>query len=104
ATAVLDKGKLVAASSMEEMTGQAAEFRVQVAKGFVPADDVQVLDGVVEASLQNDGKLLVVRFDGAKVAPEVVITATLKLLVSRDVLVLGVTRGKRLEERVLQLT
>ncbi len=103
-TAVLDKGKLVAASSMEEMTGQAAEFRVQVAKGFIPTDDVKVLDGVVEATSQNDGKLLVVRFDGAKVAPEVVITATLKLLVSRDVLVLSVSRGKRLEERVLQLT
>jgi hypothetical protein len=52
----------------------------------------------------NEGKLLVVRFDGAKVAPEIVITATLKLLVSRDVLVLSVSRGKRLEERVLQLT
>jgi ABC-type multidrug transport system ATPase subunit len=104
ATAVLDKGKLVAASSMAEMTGQAAEFRVQVAKGFVPADDVKVLEGVLESSVQNDGKLLVVRFDGSKVAPEVVITSTLKLLVSRDVLVLGVTRGQRLEERVLQLT
>jgi ABC-type multidrug transport system ATPase subunit len=104
ATALLDKGKLVAASSMEEMTGQASEFRVQVAKGFVPVDDVKVIDGVVHAEGLNDGKLLVVRFDGAKVAPEVVITATLKLLVQRDVLVLGVTRGKRLEERVLQLT
>jgi ABC-type multidrug transport system ATPase subunit len=104
ATAVLDKGKLVAASSMEEMTGQAAEFRVQVAKGFVPADDVRAVEGVTGTEVQNDGKLLVVRFDGAKVAPEIVITATLKLLVSRDVLVLTVSRGKRLEERVLQLT
>ncbi|MBK7860234.1 MAG: ABC transporter ATP-binding protein [Archangiaceae bacterium] len=104
ATAVLDKGRLVAASSMEEMTGAAAEFRVQVAKGFVPADDVKAIDGVVSAETLNDGKLLSVRFDGARVAPEVVITATPKLLVSRDVLVLSVSRGKRLEERVLQLT
>jgi ABC-type multidrug transport system ATPase subunit len=104
ATAVLDKGKLVAASSMEEMTGAAHEFRVQVAKGFVPADDIKVLDGVTQAEVINDGKLLVVRFDGAKVAPEVIITATLKVLVQRDVLVLSVTRGKRLEEKVLQLT
>jgi ABC-type multidrug transport system ATPase subunit len=104
ATAVLDKGKLVAASSMEEMTGAAHEFRVQVAKGFIPADDVKVLDGVTHTEVINDGKLLVVRFDGAKVAPEVVITATLKVLVQRDVLVLSVTRGKRLEEKVLQLT
>jgi ABC-type multidrug transport system ATPase subunit len=104
ATAVLDKGKLVAASSMEEMTGAAHEFRVQVAKGFVPADDIKVLDGVTQAEVLNDGKLLVVRFDGTKVAPEVIITATLKVLVQRDVLVLSVTRGKRLEEKVLQLT
>lgn len=104
ATAVLDKGKLVAASSMEEMTGAAAEFRVQVAKGFIPADDVKAIDGVVAAEVLQDGKLLSVRFDGARVAPEVVITATLRLLVSRDVLVLTVARGKRLEERVLQLT
>jgi ABC-type multidrug transport system ATPase subunit len=104
ATAVLDKGKLVAASSMEEMTGAAAEFRVQVAKGFIPADNIKVLDGVTSAEVLNDGKLLVVRFDGAKVAPEVVITSTLKVLVSSDVLVLSVMRGKRLEEKVLQLT
>ena len=53
---------------------------------------------------EDEHALLVVRFDGARVAPEVVITATLKLLVSREVLVLGVSRGQRLEERVLQLT
>jgi ABC-2 type transport system ATP-binding protein len=104
ATAVLDKGKLVAASSMEEMTGASAEFRVQVAKGFVPIDDLKVIDAVTNAEVLNDGKLLVVRFDGSKSPPEVVITQTLKVLVQRDVLVLSVARGKRLEERVLQLT
>jgi ABC-2 type transport system ATP-binding protein len=103
-TAILDKGVLVKAGTMDEMTGQLAEFRVQIAKGPVPLDEVKALSGCRTASVENGGAVLVVHFDGQAVAPEEIITRTVGLLVQRGVLILGVSRGKRLEEKVLQLT
>ena len=103
-TALLDKGKLVKAATMAEMTGAAAEFRVQIAKGYVPVDEVKTLKSVTNAGLEANGTVLAVFFDITKAAPEEVISATLKLLLSRDVLVLAVSRGERLEQKVLQLT
>jgi hypothetical protein len=47
---------------------------------------------------------LTVQFDAAKVAPEENITRTLELLIAKGVLVGAVTRGHKLEDRVLQLT
>ncbi len=103
-TAILDKGRLVKAGTMSEMTGQLAEFRVQIAKGPVPLDEVKALSGCRTASLEQNNTVLVVHFDGQAVQPEDIITRTVGLLVQRQVLILGVSRGKRLEEKVLQLT
>jgi len=103
ATAILDKGRLVSAASMEELTGAAAEFRVQIARGAVPLDEVKALSGCRDARLEG-ADVLCVSFEGQAVQPEDIITRTVSLLASRQVLILGVWRGKRLEEKVLQLT
>jgi ABC-type multidrug transport system ATPase subunit len=103
ATAILDKGKLVSASSMAELTGQLAEFRVQVAKGEVPLAEVRALSGCKDAKLEGQN-VLCVTFDGQAVQPEEIITRVVGLLAQRGVLFLSVWRGKRLEEKVLQLT
>jgi ABC-type multidrug transport system ATPase subunit len=103
ATAILDKGKLVRAASMEEITGADAEFRVQVARGAVPLEEVKALSGCREARLEGPD-VLAVRFDGQGVTAEEIITRTVALLAARGVLILGVWRGKKLEEKVLQLT
>jgi ABC-type multidrug transport system ATPase subunit len=103
ATAILDKGKLVSAATMAEMTGAAAEFRVQIAAGAIPLAEVKALSGCRDAKVEaND--VLCVYFDGQAVKPEEIITRVVALLAARDVLILGVWRGKRLEEKVLQLT
>ncbi len=104
ATAILDKGVLVASGSVADITGQAAEFRVQLAKGAPPLEEIRLLAGVKTAQTEADGKVLVVHYDSAKTKPEEVITATVGLLAQKGVLILAVSRGKRLEERVLQLT
>ena len=101
--AILDRGRLVQSGSMAELTSTAAEFRVQVARGNVPLEEIRALSGCTGASLDPYGALTV-RFDGSAVAPEEIITRTVALLASRGVLILGVTRGRKLEERVLQLT
>ncbi len=103
ATAILDKGKLISASSMAELTGQLAEFRVQIARGEVPLPEVRALSGVKDARLEAN-KVLCVTFDGQGVQPEEIITRVVGLLAQREVLFLSVWRGKRLEEKVLQLT
>jgi ABC-2 type transport system ATP-binding protein len=103
ATALLDRGNLVKAASMAEMTSQAAEFRVQIARGNVPLPDIRALNGVNTASIDPTG-MLTVTFDSKKVPPEEMITRTVQLLIQKEVFILGVTRGRKLEDRVLQLT
>lgn len=103
ATAILDKGKLVSAATMADLTGQMAEFRVQIAKGEVPLLEVKAQSGVKDARLEPN-KVLCVTFDGQAVQPEEIITRVVGLLAQRDVLFLTVWRGKKLEEKVLQLT
>ena len=103
ATAILDKGKLVSASTMAELTGQMAEFRVQIARGTVPIDELKALTGVKDAKVEVNN-VLCVSFDGQAVQPEEIITRAVGLLAAKNVLFLTVWRGKRLEERVLALT
>ncbi len=103
ASAILDKGRLVSAATMEEMTGQTAEFRVQIAKGEVPLADIKALTGCRDAKVEANN-VLMVNFDGMAVQPEDIITRVVALLAAKNCLILGVWRGKRLEERVLQLT
>ena len=89
---------------MAEMTGQMAEFRVQIARGEVPLAEVQALSGCRTAIIETGDSVLVVHFDGQAVQPEEIITRMVGLLAQRQVLILGVWRGKKLEEKVLQLT
>ena len=56
----------------------------------------------VEAEIIGPGVLLV-RFDSQAHKPEEVISRTVAHLLQTGVLILGVTRGQRLEERVLQI-
>jgi len=100
-TAILDKGTLVTAASMTEITGQSAEFRVQLARGSAPLEELKALPGVQHVAVEASGQVLLVRYVGA---PEEVISAVVGRLITRGVLILGVTRGQRLEEKVLQLT
>jgi ABC-type multidrug transport system ATPase subunit len=103
ATAIMDKGKLVSAATMVEITGSESEFRVQLAKGTVPLAEVKALSGCKDAKLESP-ELLVVRYDGQGVQPGDIITRTVALLASHDVQILGVWRGKKLEDKVLSLT
>ncbi len=101
--AILDRGRLAQAGPMSELTSAAAEFRIQIARGSVPLGDLRGQPGCSGASLEPSG-VLTVLYDGKTVPAEEMITRTLKLLIERDVFITSVTRGKKLEERVLQLT
>ena len=103
AAAILDRGRVVQAGTMAELTSKSAEFRVQVARGDIPLDEIRALPGCAGASLGPSG-VLIVLFDSKAIPPEEMITRTVGFLISRGVLILAVSRGRKLEERVLQLT
>jgi ABC-2 type transport system ATP-binding protein len=103
AAAILDRGRLVQAGSIADLTRQTAEFRVQLARGPVLVPDIEALPGVTAARLEGE-QILYVRFDGQAHQPEEVISRVVGHLLQGGVLILGVSRGQRLEERVLQLT
>jgi ABC-type multidrug transport system ATPase subunit len=100
AAAILDRGALVEAGTMAELTSKSAEFRVEIGRGTVPLEELRSVPGCRSATLDPSGGL-VVAFTGP---PEEVISQVVGLLLSRGVLILGVSRGRKLEERVLQVT
>ncbi len=102
AAAILDKGSLAQAGTMSELTGQGAEFRVQIARGDVLLPEITSLPGVTDARMEGTD-VLRVRFDGQAHKAEEVISRTVGHLLQHQVLILGVSRGRRLEDRVLQL-
>lgn len=102
AAAILDRGKLAQAGTMAELTSQTAEFTVLVARGTVIPPELQALPGVTAARMEGE-TVLHVRFDGQAHKPEEVISRVVGHLLQTGVLILGVSRGRRLEERVLQL-
>jgi ABC-2 type transport system ATP-binding protein len=103
ATAILDKGKLVSAATMSEMTSSQSEFRISIARGTPRLESISSQLGVSQALLES-GNVLLVRFDAAATSLESLATATIVLLAQQGVLISSLTKGKRLEERVLQLT
>ncbi|MCY1014442.1 ABC transporter ATP-binding protein [Pyxidicoccus sp. MSG2] len=101
AAAILDKGKLAQAGTMSELTGQGSEFRVQIARGDVLIPEIAALADVTDARMEGES-VLRVRIKGG-VKPEEVISHVVGHLLQHGVLILGVSRGQRLEDRVLQL-
>jgi ABC-type multidrug transport system ATPase subunit len=101
AAAILDRGALAKAGSMSELTGQGAEFRVQIASGQILLPELTQMPGITDAKMESP-QVLLVRFSGQH-KPEEVISRTVGHLLQTGVLILGVSRGQKLEERVLQI-
>jgi ABC-2 type transport system ATP-binding protein len=102
AAAILDRGRLMECGTMTEFTSQGAEFQVQFASGMVILPELESMEGVTSARLEGE-TVLHVRYDGQRYKPEEIISRVVGHLLQTGVLILGVTRGRRLEERVLQL-
>ncbi len=101
--AILDRGRVVASGSMAEITAQAEEVRFLLMDA-PPLTEVQALPNVAQASFDTARMMLLVRFAKDKAEAEAVIGQVLKLLLERNVRISGVSKGRRLEERVLELT
>ncbi|MGH7330797.1 MAG: ABC transporter ATP-binding protein, partial [Polyangiaceae bacterium] len=115
AAAILDRGRLIANGSMNELTASTQEVHVKVAPapgkdGYrsaeqsVPMGKVRELPIVSHADWDDERSELVVHFDRQKSDAEGVIAHVLWLLLSEKVRVSGVSKGKGLEARVMDLT
>jgi ABC-type multidrug transport system ATPase subunit len=99
--AILDKGKVVTQGTMEEITEQTKEVRFELGQEPVLAP-LKGLPGVGEARWEAERQLLIVRYTGT--TAEKMIAQVLPLLLAAGVPIRGVSRGRSLEERVLELT
>ncbi|HEX7667166.1 MAG TPA: ABC transporter ATP-binding protein [Polyangiaceae bacterium] len=115
AAAILDRGRLVTSGSIADLTASTQEVHVKIAppagdSGYrsaeqsVPMAKVRQLPGVSTAEWDDDRQELVVHFDRKTADAEAVIAHTLWLLLNEKVRISGVTKGKSLEARVMDLT
>jgi ABC-type multidrug transport system ATPase subunit len=104
AAAILDRGKVVAAGSMEELTKSVGEVRIALASDAVPLEELRALPCVTAAAFDAGRRLLSINFAPGKNEAEVVIGEVLKVLLARGAKISAVSRGRKLEERVMELT
>jgi ABC-2 type transport system ATP-binding protein len=110
AAAILDRGQLVASGTMAELTAATEEvhfkvgLRVGDAASSLPFEQVRALPGVKLAEHDEERGELVVHFDRQQADAETVIETVLPVLLQHRVRISGVSKGRGLEQRVMDLT
>jgi ABC-type multidrug transport system ATPase subunit len=109
--AILDRGRLVASGKMSELTAANDEVRVKVAvgtkrgsgPGAVPMMQLRELPSVKTVEFDDEALEIVVCFERTDGDAETVIGRVLSTLLRNQVQISGVTRGRGLEQRVMDL-
>jgi ABC-2 type transport system ATP-binding protein len=112
AAAILDRGRLVASGLMNELTAANEEVRVKVASGTkrgtqngqVPIVKLQELPMVRAVDYDDEASEITVSFERSKADAETVIGHVLWILLHHQVRISGVSKGRGLEQRVMDLT
>jgi ABC-type multidrug transport system ATPase subunit len=103
--AILDRGRLVASGSMTELTASSEEIRIKLSPGPAPIALVRDLPMVKRLEWDEERRELVVYFDRAQgVDSEQVIGAVLWVLLQNQARISAVSKGRGLEQRVMELT
>jgi ABC-type multidrug transport system ATPase subunit len=110
--AILDRGRLVASARMADLTAANEQIRVLVApgttrgssEGQVPLGELRGLPIVKEVDFDDEGLEVHVTFERKDADAETVIGAVLGVLLQKKVRISGVTKGRGLEQRVMDLT
>ena len=116
AAAILDRGKLVASGSIAQLTAASEEVHIKIAPmpraegghkaaaQAVPMDAVREIPIVKRTEYDDERHELIVYFDRQQTDAESVIGAVLWVLLNARVRISGVTKGRGLEQRVMDLT
>jgi ABC-2 type transport system ATP-binding protein len=102
--AILDRGQLVMSGSMAELTSSAEEVRFELARGPVPEEKVRAIRGVKTVAFEKTTRDLAVTFDKSEGDAEEMIGRVLAVLLAEKARISGVSKGKGLEQRVMELT
>jgi ABC-2 type transport system ATP-binding protein len=104
AACILDRGRVVASGSITELTASSEEVRIKLGPGPAPIAVVRDLPMVKRVEYDEDRRELVIYFDRGSVDAETVIGHALWALLQNQARISGVTKGKGLEQRVMELT
>jgi ABC-2 type transport system ATP-binding protein len=110
--AILDRGRLVASGSMAELTAANEEVRFELGAGTrrgtdpgqVPMAPIRDLATVASVDFDDEKRELVVIFKRQEADAETVIGQVLTILLQNRVRISGVSKGRGLEQRVMDLT
>jgi ABC-type multidrug transport system ATPase subunit len=102
--AILDHGQLVLAGTMAELTSSADEVHFTLGKGPVPEAEVRAIPGVKAAAFDKKSRELAVTFDRSAADAEEMIRRVLVVLLAQEARISGVSKGRGLEQRVMELT
>ena len=102
--AILDRGVLVAHGSMAELTASSSEIRVDLAAGPVPLEEVRAVPGVKTASWDKGTRELAITFDRQQADAEEMIRRATYVLYQHGARISGISKGRGLEQRVMELT
>ena len=104
AAAILDRGQVVAAGSIAELTSSQEQFRVHVVQGPVQIDALARIPGVSRATFDDTSRAVTVYCERYEGQVEDLINAVLMQLIQDGKKISAVTRGQGLEKRVMELT
>jgi ABC-type multidrug transport system ATPase subunit len=103
--AVLDHGRLVAHGSIQELTAASEEVHIELAPGPpVPMDALGAIPVVKRVAFDEQRRDLTVDFSREVADAETVIGHVLMCLLQHGARISGVSKGRGLEQRVMELT
>jgi ABC-type multidrug transport system ATPase subunit len=104
AACILDRGRVVASGSISELTASSEEVHIMLGHGPTPMAHVREIPTVTRVEFDEESRELVVYFDRAQADAETVIGQVLWVLLQNQARISGVSKGKGLEQRVMELT
>jgi ABC-type multidrug transport system ATPase subunit len=117
AAAILDHGKLIASGTIAELTATSEEIHVRIGRvpraeqtqgapkvQALPLDAVRAIPGVTRYEYDEERRDLGVFFDRKQADAETIIGQVLWILLNAHVRISAVTKGRGLEQRVMDLT
>ena len=117
AAAILDHGKLIASGTIAELTAASEEIHVRIGRvpkaavaagasktQTIPFDAIKAIPGVTRYEYDEERRDLGVFFERKQTDAESVIGQVLWILLNAQIRISGVTKGRGLEQRVMDLT
>ena len=102
--AILDRGQLITVGSMAELTSSSSEIRFELSRGPVPEEAMRAVEGVKAVAWNKAERELVVTFDRTVCDAEEMIRRGTFTLYQHQARISAVSKGRGLEQRVMELT